>query len=250
MTRLRRLRGAGRGAEPRQAAQPAVAGERSPGRIVSPAAGTSVVGIVAVVVEPARTDRPVELVRLEWRRGRAWAVATELDERTYELEAPGGAAIVRSEALAEAVAALLETDAVRSEHRPWATRTSVELTWDTDAVLPGPVVLRAVTVDEAGTETASPEVQIAVARPASFDPEAEREPDAPEPPRQLRPQVRRSRTVLEAAIDSHPELSDERRESLEALLSVLITYAEPDGTLPARFDDLVDAEFGDLLHGL
>jgi hypothetical protein len=249
LTRLRRLRGSGRGAGPQQA-QPAAAGERSAGRIVAPAAGTAVVGVVSVVVEPARTGRPVELVRLEWRRGRAWAVATELDERTYELEAPGGAAIVRSEALAEAVAALLETDAVRSEHRPWAARSRVELTWDTDAVLPGPVVLRAVTVDEAGTETASPEIQVSVARPAPVDPEAEPEPDAPEPPRQLRPQARRSRTVLEAAIDSHPELSDERREALEALLSVLITYAEPDGTLPARFDDLVDAEFGDLLRTL
>jgi hypothetical protein len=248
LTRLRRLRGAGRG-EPQQA-QPAPAGDRSTGRIVSPVPGASLVGVVAVAVEPARTGRPVELVRLEWRRGRAWAVATELDERTYELDAPGGAAIVRSEALAEAVAALLDTDAVRSEHHPWAARSPVELGWDTDSVLPGPVVLRAVTVDEAGTETASPEIQVSVARPAPVDPEAGPEPDVPEPPRQLRPQVRRSRTVLEAAIDSHPELSDERRESLEALLSVLITYAEPDGTLPARFDDLVDAEFGDLLQTL
>lgn len=217
---------------------------------MAPAAGASLIGVVAVAVEPACTGRPVELVRLEWRRGRAWAVATELDERTYELDAPGGAAIVRSEALAEAVAALLDTDAVRSEHHPWAARARVELSWDTDSVLPGPVVLRAVTVDGAGTETASPEIQVSVARPAPVDPEAEPEPDVPEPPRQLRPQVRRSRTVLEAAIDSHPELSDERRESLEALLSVLITYAEPDGSLPARFDDLVDAEFGDLLAGL
>jgi hypothetical protein len=53
--------------------------------------------------------------------------------------------------------------------------------------------------------------------------------------------------VLEAAIDSHPELDEWRRQSLEALLHYLIGYAQPDGTIPEQFDSLVDDEFGDLL---
>lgn len=248
------LRGLGSGLRRRVESAPAPrpappAAENDPGAVVSPAAGAAVDGIVRVAVEPARTGRPVAAVRLEWRRGKAWLPAAEADERTYEFDLPGGAAVVRSRVLAEAVAAQFETRPRPSARRPWAAWRQVELTLDTRLLAPGPVELRAVTVDESGASTPSPPVEVTVTR-AAPEP-GEPEPlELAEPPKRLGRHARRSRTVLEAAIDSHPELDDARRESLEALLRFLMLYATPDGTLPARFDALVDEEFGDLLEGL
>jgi hypothetical protein len=235
-------RRAGRGPAPPPAGD-------DPGALVSPAAGAAVDGVVAVAVEPARTGRPVAAVRLEWRREGAWLPVAEVDERTYELDLPGGAAVVRAPGVAGAGGAPDETRPRASALRPWADRRRVDLTLDTRLLPSGPVELRAVTVDEDGASTPTPPVEVTVAR-AEPDP-GEPDPLEPsDPPKRLGRHARRSRTVLEAAIDSHPELDDGRRESLEALLRFLMLYAAPDGTLPARFDALVDDEFGDLLEGL
>ena len=75
-----------------------------PGRIVEPRAGDAVSAPVRVVVEPARSGRLVDLVRLEVARAGGWAPEAEVDERTYELELDDGPVIVRSGKLAERVA--------------------------------------------------------------------------------------------------------------------------------------------------
>jgi hypothetical protein len=254
---VRRMRWPRRDTKTLPAAGSSKPGVHSPrGRIVAPAAGATVTGLVSVVVEPADTGRPVDAVRLEWGRGKSWTIAATLDERTYELDLPGGAAIVRSEELAEALGALFETTLEPSTLRPWPSRRELALPWDTSAIPLGPVGLRAITLDAAGDETATATVEIAIVPPGyvtetatalDTDPR-QRGTNATESAQRLQPRARRSWAVLEAAIDSHPELDPWRRESLEALLHYLIGYAEPDGTIPEQFDSLVDEEFGSLLE--
>jgi hypothetical protein len=248
LTRLRRPRADdGAPAEPERAPEEA-------GRILAPAPGSAVSGVVAVAIEPARTGQPVDFVRLEWSHGDGWTRTAELDERTYELELESGGAIVRSQELADALAELFETELEPSRRRPWAGWRRVELAWDTSRVPLGPAALRAVTVDAAGSEIPTPPIDVVVAIAPGTPPEPEHgsegeavaEPET-EPAPLLAPRARRSWAVLEAAIDSHPELDAWRRESLETLLHYLIRYAEPDGTLPEQFDGLVEEEFGDLL---
>lgn len=228
------------------------------GRILVPAPGARVAGLVPVLVAPARTGEAVDLVRLEWSRGGEWIAGPELDERTYELSLDEGAAIVRSHALAEALAALFETRLAPSTRRPWSAWRELKLEWDSSSVPSGPAELRAVTVDAVGVEVATEPVEVVVVAVGETDPvedvgETARGQVAPdladgEPAQRLHSRARRSCAVLEAAIDSHPELDPWRRESLETLLHYLTDYAHPDGTLPARFDVLVDDEFGDLLE--
>ena len=55
---------------------------------------------------------------------------------------------------------------------------------------------------------------------------------------------------LEAAIDAHPWLTDDRVYALEAILFGLRDYADFDGNLPSEFDGLVEQEFGELLGPL
>lgn len=227
------------------------------GQILAPGPGARVAGLVPVLVAPARTGEAVDLVRLEWSRGGDWIAGPEVDERTYELSLDEGAAIVRSYALAEALAALFETRLAPSTRRPWSAWRELELEWDSSSVPFGAAELRAVTVDAVGVEVATEPIEVVVVAVGEADPvedagETAGEQAAPgladgEPAPRLQPRARRSCAVLEAAIDSHPELDPWRRESLETLLHYLTNYANSDGTLPARFDVLVDDEFGDLL---
>jgi O-antigen ligase len=175
------------------------------GRILEPRAGETISGVVTAVVEPARTGRPVELVRLEWTTGAVWVDLAEADERTYELELEGGGMIVRSRRAAELVAARLGASIAPSQRRPWSAWRRVELRFDA-ALLESDGWLRAVTVDAGGVETPTEAVELSVdarapaaapapppeAVPAAWAPEPEAEPlpateEPAQPPRILAP---------------------------------------------------------------
>jgi O-antigen ligase len=107
-------------ARPQVVARPSVP---ETGAIISPVAGETVTGPVRIVVQPARTGRPLDQVRLEVDEAGTWVP--------------------------------------RASRRPsWSAASQVAMTWRPDR--PGVRRLRAVTVQEDGMETATAPLTVSV----------------------------------------------------------------------------------------
>jgi O-antigen ligase len=186
-----------------------------PPRIVSPAPGALVSGEVQVEVTAPRTGRPVALVRIEWAAAESWEVVGERDERTFDVAVGTSAAVVRSQWLADILAAALGTRAEPSRRRPWAAPPMFPVPWDSSDLPPGEGRIRAVVTDSDGREVASDELPVTIARAAPGQ-KPTVEPDLIENVRRLRelrtgvaaPQHRapRLRPVSSATVQGHVEL--------------------------------------------
>jgi hypothetical protein len=108
-------------------------------------------------------------------------------------------------------------------------------TWDTTQDPNGEWLLRAVAVDRVGNAGTSEPVRVTVRN--TVEPT---EPVAAPAPR--RPTL----MDLEHLVEARSDLGPDRTEELYAILYHLRDFAEVDGTIPADFDALVEAEFGPL----
>ena len=147
-------------------------------RILAPVDGGTVEGIVHVEVAAPRTGSPLALLQLVWEADEISRVVAERDERTFDVQSPQGAAIVRSQTLAESIAAALGTEPRRSRRHPWAAPTTYTLEWDTSGLVSGRGFLRAIAIDEQRRETPSDHVEIALVAGAS--PKLEPQPEEPQ----------------------------------------------------------------------
>jgi O-antigen ligase len=255
-----------------------------PGAVTEPPDGAVVAGRVRLVASPARTGWGVAAVRFQVSRdGGAWTDVA-YDDAGYDVivrtgDDAGHVAVVRSRRLAEALARVLRSSGSEVDLRParshrWEHGRHVGAVWDTSEIEPGAYWVRAATRDLTGAVILSQAIGVTVreAPPAGPPDDAILAPDeraapvaaapvedpvrAPEPEPLPPVVVRQPLPVPSGRIrldeldrlvqqnrDPDPYVQDER----EARVHQLRSFIEPDGTIPRKFDALVDDVFGPLL---
>ncbi len=223
-------------------------------RILTPGDGDHVEGVVQVEVAAPRTGCPLALLQLVWEVDGVSRLVAERDERTFDVQSAHGAAIVRSQTLAESIAAALGTQPRPSRRHPWAAPPSYTLEWDTHDLASADGTLRAVAIDEQRRETPSDGVELTlVSARASLAPEREpvvdvrdvpelvEEPPAPAGTIRITAPSAIVRGVVEIAVEavdvSQPvrlEVAVEDSWELQPAGASLDTKRFPDGALRVR----------------
>jgi hypothetical protein len=162
-------RGAAGAGGPGPEVEPDEGETRRTGEILSPGPGAELAGAVDVRVRPAVSVWGIAAVQLQRDSGAGWSAVATLEDREYEVfELVGGErhelGALRSLRLAEAFAQALggerDLHVVPGRRRPWSQAEEVVLNWVTAGEAPGDCRLRLLTIDGAGGQAVSAEIEV------------------------------------------------------------------------------------------